>query len=74
MDGKSPFNIKEHVMAVAAGAGGGSTYATNAIGQCAPLFTPWWAQVNWYFGVILGTWIINVLDAQKWKFLLRHPT
>ncbi|CAG8433430.1 1775_t:CDS:10 [Diversispora eburnea] len=52
----------------------------NAIGQSGPLFTPWWAQVNWYFGVILGTWIIapllyynNFLDAQKFPFLSTFP-
>ncbi|CAG8434781.1 8743_t:CDS:10 [Scutellospora calospora] len=30
----------------------------NAIGQPGPLYTPWWAQVNWYAGVIIGAWII----------------
>ncbi|CAG8704106.1 20645_t:CDS:10 [Gigaspora margarita] len=30
----------------------------NAIGQPGPLYTPWWAQVNWYVGVIVGAWII----------------
>ncbi|CAG8615839.1 7538_t:CDS:10, partial [Acaulospora morrowiae] len=51
----------------------------NAIGQPGPLFTPWWAQVNYYFGIIVGAWIIapllywnNVLDAQKFPFLATY--
>ncbi|CAG8548424.1 1666_t:CDS:10 [Cetraspora pellucida] len=33
----------------------------NAIGQVGPLVTPWWAQVNGYFGMILVAWT-SVID------------
>ncbi|CAI2166429.1 11728_t:CDS:10 [Funneliformis geosporum] len=51
----------------------------NAIGQVGPLFTPWWAQVNYFFGAIVGAWIIapllyyaNVFEAQKFPFIARY--
>ncbi|CAG8532260.1 24732_t:CDS:10, partial [Gigaspora rosea] len=51
----------------------------NSIGQFGPLYTPWWAQLNFYLGVIIGAWIIaplayyyNVFDAQKFPFLATH--
>ncbi|CAG8570722.1 22811_t:CDS:10 [Cetraspora pellucida] len=51
----------------------------NSIGQIGPLFTPWWAQVNFYCGVILGAWIItplayyyNVFDAKKFPLLATY--
>ncbi|CAB4412293.1 unnamed protein product [Rhizophagus irregularis] len=51
----------------------------NAIGQPGPLYTPWWAQVNWYAGVIIGSWIIapilyynNVWMAKSFPFLATY--
>ncbi|CAG8567234.1 12233_t:CDS:10 [Dentiscutata erythropus] len=51
----------------------------NSIGQLGPLYTPWWAQVNLYFGIIIGAWIIaplayyyNVFDAQNFPFLATY--
>ncbi|KAG9292397.1 hypothetical protein G9A89_015267 [Geosiphon pyriformis] len=51
----------------------------NAIGQSAPLYTPFFSCVNWYFGVILGAWVIapllyfnNVLEAQRFPFLATY--
>ncbi|CAG8654930.1 14982_t:CDS:10 [Dentiscutata erythropus] len=51
----------------------------NAISYIAPLYTPWWSQVNNLAGVVLATWIIapllyfnNVLDAQNFPFLSTH--
>ncbi|RIA91014.1 OPT oligopeptide transporter protein [Glomus cerebriforme] len=52
----------------------------NSIAQPGPFYTPWWAQVNYYFGIIVGVWIIapllyynNVLDAQRFPFLSTYP-
>ncbi|CAG8690431.1 8845_t:CDS:10, partial [Ambispora leptoticha] len=52
----------------------------NAIGQSGPLFTPWFASVNFYVGVFLGAWIIapllyfnNVFEAKKFPFTSTHP-
>ncbi|CAG8519807.1 8088_t:CDS:10 [Dentiscutata erythropus] len=45
----------------------------NAIGQPGPLYTPWWAQVNWYVGVIVGSWIIApILMAKKFPLLATY--
>ncbi|CAG8536895.1 13939_t:CDS:10 [Dentiscutata erythropus] len=51
----------------------------NAIGHAAPLYTPWWSQINSYIGVVLAIWVIgpllyfnNVFDAQKFPFLSIH--
>ncbi|KAG9294530.1 hypothetical protein G9A89_008641 [Geosiphon pyriformis] len=51
----------------------------NAIGQSGPLFTPWFASANWYFGVIAGAWVIapllyfnDVLNAKKFPFLATY--
>jgi len=51
----------------------------NAITTVGPLFSPWWAQVNFYFGLIVATWIIapllyfnNVWDAQKFPLMSTH--
>ncbi|KAF0449703.1 opt family small oligopeptide transporter [Gigaspora margarita] len=51
----------------------------NSIGQFGPLYTPWWAQLNFYLGVIIGAWIIaplayyyNVFNAQNFPFLATH--
>ncbi|CAJ0755204.1 1110_t:CDS:10 [Entrophospora sp. SA101] len=51
----------------------------NAIGQTGPLYTPWWAQANFFFGVILSAWVIapilwysNVWDAQKFPLLATY--
>ncbi|CAG8477442.1 7851_t:CDS:10 [Funneliformis caledonium] len=51
----------------------------NAVGQPGPLYTPWWAQVNWYAGVIIGSWIIapilyynDVWMAKTFPFLATY--
>lgn len=31
----------------------------NVIGTLGPLFTPWWAQVNLYIGLVLMLWIVT---------------
>ncbi|GAB5591359.1 hypothetical protein Unana1_06259 [Umbelopsis nana] len=48
----------------------------NAAGATGPLFTPWWAQVNWYIGAVIMVWIIcplvyfgNWLNAQSYPIL-----
>ncbi|PKC61974.1 OPT superfamily oligopeptide transporter [Rhizophagus irregularis] len=47
----------------------------NAIGQPGPLYIPWWAQVNYYGGIIISVWIValllyhfNFLEAQRFPF------
>ncbi|CAB4424935.1 unnamed protein product [Rhizophagus irregularis] len=52
----------------------------NAIGQPGPLYTPWWAQVNYYVGIIIGVWIVapllyhfNFLEAQRFPFTSTLP-
>ncbi|RIB06054.1 OPT oligopeptide transporter protein [Gigaspora rosea] len=51
----------------------------NAIGSINPLYTPWWSQVNNFFGMILSVWVIgpllyynNFLDALKFPFISTH--
>ncbi|CAG8816053.1 7301_t:CDS:2, partial [Gigaspora rosea] len=51
----------------------------NAIGSINPLYTPWWSQVNNFFGIILSVWVIgpllyynNVFDALKFPFMSTH--
>ncbi|RIB14300.1 oligopeptide transporter 6-like protein [Gigaspora rosea] len=51
----------------------------NAIGSMNPLYTPWWSQVNNFFGMILAVWVIgpllyfnNVFDALKFPFMSTH--
>ncbi|CAG8704121.1 2547_t:CDS:10, partial [Acaulospora morrowiae] len=51
----------------------------NAIGQPGPLYTPWWAQINWYVGIIIGSWIIapilyynNFWMAKSFPFLATY--
>ncbi|PKK77193.1 OPT superfamily oligopeptide transporter [Rhizophagus irregularis] len=52
----------------------------NAIGQPRPLYTPWWAQVNYNVGIIISVWIIapllyhfNFLEAQRFSFSSTLP-
>ncbi|CAB4441584.1 unnamed protein product [Rhizophagus irregularis] len=52
----------------------------NAIGQPGPLYTPWWAQVNYCVGIIIGVWIVvpllyhfNFLEAQRFPFSSTLP-
>ncbi|CAG8491960.1 2461_t:CDS:10 [Ambispora leptoticha] len=51
----------------------------NTVGQWGPLFTPWFASVNFYVGVVLSAWIItpllyyyNVLEAKNFPFNSPH--
>ncbi|RKP26649.1 OPT oligopeptide transporter protein-domain-containing protein [Syncephalis pseudoplumigaleata] len=44
----------------------------SAIGSFGPLYTPWWAQLNFFFGAIVTLWILapifyftNMWDAQR---------
>ncbi|CAI2183352.1 8547_t:CDS:10, partial [Funneliformis geosporum] len=40
----------------------------NALGQFGPLYTPWWVQVNYFVGAIIGAWIIvpilSIIDKE----------
>nr|CAG8445277.1 4059_t:CDS:10 [Entrophospora candida] len=51
----------------------------NSIGQSGPLYTPWWAQINYFAGVLLSAWVItpllwyyNVLDARRFPLLATY--
>ncbi|KAI8576592.1 hypothetical protein K450DRAFT_256344 [Umbelopsis ramanniana AG] len=48
----------------------------NAAGATGPLFTPWWAQVNWYIGAVVMVWIVcpvtyfcNLWNAKSYPIL-----
>ncbi|CAM0138411.1 unnamed protein product [Umbelopsis sp. WA50703] len=43
----------------------------NAAGATGPLYTPWWAQVNWYIGAIIMVWIIcpAIYFSNSWNAL-----
>ncbi|CAG8438337.1 4786_t:CDS:2 [Ambispora gerdemannii] len=71
------INNKDMVLTtLGSGFGGGFGFLNlsldwNVIGLFGPLYSPWWATANWYFGMIFMTWLIgpiiyygNVWDAQ----------
>lgn len=47
----------------------------NVIGMTGPMYTPWWAQVNFYFGAVLMLWIVTPITyfTNLWDSKLFPP-